>query len=258
LSRARFLALCVTPRRAILQAANSSLVLVLLRLYCDHCARERQGLDRVSHWERLEVLIERTTTVRAQERTKKHEFCPCRFRLRINCLRSTIDDDIYNCMSATMNTRLRSTSLGRKQSIDTDDGRQSIDDFDDIDVNSIETDGKSLAQLVAILKEEDDTGPPAPLPPKGMTTRRSSTTVIPVPQVVQARQVHHQASLPSSMESSGSGFINGIMNPQTSTSSALSHTPPTQTGTSYEMQPFVKRPRSGVSRCCASLSNIEL
>lgn len=159
-------------------------------------------------------------------------------------------------MSATMNTRLRSASLGRKQSIDTDDGRQSIDDFDDTDVNSIETRGKSLAHLVAVLKEEDDIGPSAPLPPKGITTRRSSTRAIPVPQAVQAYQGHHQASLPSSMESSGSGFISAIMNPQTSTSSALSHTPPTQTGTSYEMQHFGKRPRSGVCRRCASLSNL--
>jgi hypothetical protein len=162
----------------------------------------------------------------------------------------------YNCMSATMNTRLRSTSLGRKQSIDTDDGSQSIDDFDDIDVNSIETGGKSLAHLVAVLKEEDDIGPSAPLPPKGITTLRSSTRAIPVPQAVQAYQGHHQASLPSSMESSGSGFISAIMNPQTSASSALSHTPPTQTGTSYEMQHFGKRPRSGVRRRCASLSKL--
>jgi hypothetical protein len=163
-------------------------------------------------------------------------------------------------MSATMNTRLRSTSLGRKQSIDTDDGRQSIDEFDDIDVNSMETGDKSLAHLVAILKEEGDMESSAPMPPKGMTTRRSSTRAIPVPPAVQAHQGHHQtqSSQPSSMESSGSGFINAIMNSQTSATSALSHTPPTQTGTSYETQHFGKRPRSGVCRrChCASISNL--
>lgn len=149
-----------------------------------------------------------------------------------------------------METRLRSASLGRscEQSIDTEDGRQSIEDFD-VDVG-IETGGKSLAHLVAILKDED-VGPPAPLPPAGMTTRRrSAARAIPVPQTAQGQGP--QASLPSSQDSTGSGFISGIMNQQT----ALSHTPPTNLGSSYELQHFGKRPRSGVSQKCGSLSNL--
>lgn len=152
-------------------------------------------------------------------------------------------------MHATMETRLRSTSLGRsrEQSMDTEDGRQSIDDFD-IDVG-IDTGGKSLAHLVAILNDED-VGPPAPLPPAGMTTRRSATRAILVPQAAQGQGA--QASLPSSQDSTGSGFISGIMNQQT----ALSHTPPTNLGSSYELQHFGKRPRSGVSQNCGSVSNL--
>jgi hypothetical protein len=122
-----------------------------------------------------------------------------------------------------MQTRLRTGSLSRnrQQSIDTDDGRQSLGSLD----FGISDDAG--AQLVAGLKDGNMT-----TTEETTTTRRSAPRAIP--------QAAGTASLSGSQESSASGFLSGIMNPNT-----LSHTPPTQS--SYEQQHFGKRPRSGVS-----------
>lgn len=153
--------------------------------------------------------------------------------------------------------------------MDTDDERsrhQLIDELD-MEYDGVES-GKTVAHLMA-LKKEEEVGPPAPLPPKGMNTRRRSVSkAIPVPQMSGgATQSSQQASLAGSYESSGSGFINGIMENSSSQGAqgptgntfALSHTPPTAAGTSYEAQHFGKRPRAGVRwiKCVSFMHDCE-
>jgi len=76
---------------------------------------------------------------------------------------------------------------------------------------------------------------------------RSAPRAIPV---LGKQQIdHHQqasGSRPSSAGSTGTAFLNNILNPaSTFNSTHLSHTPPTHVSTSYEVSHFGKRPRSG-------------
>lgn len=87
---------------------------------------------------------------------------------------------------------------------------------------------------------------PAP-PPAGKSPSR------PIPQATQRHD---------SVDSSGSAFLNGILNSSPNISSSnhhqLSHTPPTAFGTSYENNHFGKRQRSGsVSGRLRSASDLE-
>jgi hypothetical protein len=70
-----------------------------------------------------------------------------------------------------------------------------------------------------------------------------STTFIPHQQLTMGA-----TSQASSAGSTGSAFLNNILNPASTFNNAhLSHTPPTQVSTSYEVSHFGKRARSGVS-----------
>jgi hypothetical protein len=115
------------------------------------------------------------------------------------------------------------------------------------------SDDVDLAQMVAHIKTEQDLEEHlGSLIPQQQQTSSKSTTVqrsvakaIPTGKPSAAQQP--PSSQPSSMGSSGSGFISGMMNSGSSGTGLLSHTPPTQFGTSYEAQHFGKRPRAGVS-----------
>lgn len=84
-------------------------------------------------------------------------------------------------------------------------------------------------------------------------TQRSAPRAIPrasaPQQVVPAAQQTALGSQPNSAGSSGSAFLNNILNPSASTfnNTQMSHTPPNDVSTSYEVSHFGKRQRSGVS-----------
>ena len=90
--------------------------------------------------------------------------------------------------------------------------------------------------------------------PEHPERRRSAPRAIPKGQVSQSQQSTHGATTPSqpnSAGSSGSAFLNNILNTAASTfnNAQISHTPPTQISTSYEASHFGKRARSGVRSC---------
>jgi hypothetical protein len=85
--------------------------------------------------------------------------------------------------------------------------------------------------------------------PEQVQRQRSASRAIPSPTKVIPTN-HHPSigSQPSSAGSTGSAFLNNILNPGSAFNNAhLSHTPPTHVSTSYEVSHFGKRARSGVS-----------
>lgn len=95
---------------------------------------------------------------------------------------------------------------------------------------------------------------PALVPlPEHPQRQRSAPRAIPraQQQVVPPQQpaLGPPSSLPSSAGSSGSAFLNSLLDPAASSfnHAHMSHTPPTHISTSYEASHFGKRARSGVS-----------
>ena len=90
--------------------------------------------------------------------------------------------------------------------------------------------------------------------PEHPTRQRSAPRAIPIskpPSSVAQTQftTGHSASQPSSAGSTASTFLNNLLDPAASTftGTQISHTPPDQIATSYEVSHFGKRARSGVS-----------
>ena len=78
--------------------------------------------------------------------------------------------------------------------------------------------------------------------------QRSAPQAIPTKVLPGHQQTAAVGSRPSSAGSTGSAFLNHILNPAgTFNGTHMSHTPPTHISTSYEVSHFGKRPRSGVS-----------
>lgn len=81
-----------------------------------------------------------------------------------------------------------------------------------------------------------------------LQSQRSEPRAIPTSTMQSIDYPPSSGSRPSSTGSTGTAFLNNILNPaSTFNSTHLSHTPPTQVSTSYEVSHFGKRPRSGVS-----------
>lgn len=78
--------------------------------------------------------------------------------------------------------------------------------------------------------------------------QRSAPRAIPASLKQSIDYPQTSGSRSSSAGSTGTAFLNNILNPaSTFNSTQLSHTPPTHVSTSYEVSHFGKRPRSGVS-----------
>eukprot|EP00526_Cylindrotheca_closterium_P006501 CAMPEP_0113620644 /NCGR_PEP_ID=MMETSP0017_2-20120614/10526_1 /TAXON_ID=2856 /ORGANISM="Cylindrotheca closterium" /LENGTH=585 /DNA_ID=CAMNT_0000530325 /DNA_START=41 /DNA_END=1798 /DNA_ORIENTATION=- /assembly_acc=CAM_ASM_000147 len=79
-----------------------------------------------------------------------------------------------------------------------------------------------------------------------LESQRSAPRSIPVSTKQSVDHPQTSGSRPSSAGSTGTAFLNNILNPaSTFNSTHLSHTPPTHVSTSYEVSHFGKRPRSG-------------
>lgn len=184
----------------------------------------------------------------------------CRSRVEINRDR---DCNFFAYYSDKMSRRIRSNrgDFSRPDET-TSDGHGDVSDsaLDDLDIDfSLTESGRTVAHLVSTLKTDEDDAlgevSQTVLPTKP-AQQRSAAKAIPKPNVPSSSGMA-MASQPSSQGSSGSGFISGIMNPGGG-SGLLSHTPPTNLGTSYEVQHFGKRPRAGsISGRLRSASDLE-
>lgn len=143
------------------------------------------------------------------------------------------------------------------------------DEHLDIDFSITES-GRTVAHLIANMKDQGDEmdfsitdsgrSMIENLPEKDMnfgtgrasegTRTRSASKEIPTSELTSEQQRPHS----NSFESTGSGFVSGLMN--ATQGNLLSHTPPT--GSSYETRHFGKRPRaSSVSGRLRSASELE-
>lgn len=155
--------------------------------------------------------------------------------------------------------------------IDTDPGKVE-DPLDDMDFNldftvNEPSSGKGINSLgkfgsvdevafddmQVLLNGPDDGiigGPGKVIPPQ---RQRSEPQIIPTKAFSGHQQAPTAGSRPSSAGSTGSAFLNHILNPGgTFNNTHMSHTPPTNLSTSYEVSHFGKRPRSGVSHISCS------
>ena len=91
--------------------------------------------------------------------------------------------------------------------------------------------------------------PLVPLPEHNQRQRSAPRAIPSSDSQTTPSALGHPQSQASSAGSSGSAFLNNILNPAGATfnNTQMSHTPPTHISTSYEASHFGKRARSGVS-----------
>lgn len=115
-------------------------------------------------------------------------------------------------------------------------------------VESSTTDLSSIVQKSRAIPSRDDVSNSSVPLPEQVQRQRSAPRPIPVASKVISTNHPTQGSQPSSAGSTGSAFLNNILNPASAFNNGhLSHTPPTHVSTSYEASHFGKRARSGVS-----------
>ena len=161
----------------------------------------------------------------------------------------------YHMMTSHPQRYTSSGGFGNSHGFEEEGGE---DEHLDIDFSITES-GRTVAHLIANMKDQGDEmdfsitdsgrSMIENLPEKDMnfgtgrasegTRTRSASKEIPTSELTSEQQRPHS----NSFESTGSGFVSGLMN--ATQGNLLSHTPPT--GSSYETRHFGKRPRASVS-----------